>query len=519
MTNSFNNSIVVFVYIIANALIFLVHGVFWDDLTILNASKEAILEQYIGNGMPWTGYLHCFMQQLPHTVLLYHTLLFVIGLANVFLFRAILKHMPLSESTQWYSSLLFAAYPLGFAHMAMICFSYNLGFMLELIAILLLLCNQPKFHVLRYVLFFMVQFLASMFLPSTIVLIFGVILLVAYLATSENANWSFVYAKEYVAKTLKMVIYFIPCLAFWAIKQLYFKPIGSYAAADYNSFSLRKTLDYPISLLNSVLNTFGYWIDNASAVCGSITAVILFAVLTYVLYRLIKNNEDDNQEERFVPLLISSAFIFVCGITAYNLVGDVPTYFTMEDRHAILLQMAAPLLLCALVCICCKNDKMRKIAFSGIVSVFMIGAISQYYVAIQESQKNDAVSLYFANHELNPGMVWVIDKHDPMNSVRFYTYAGLYYRATGKQDHCFIVNDYNGADSTVLTLAYNQADAIIADTTNFIIVESNQYKFDKQVLLNVKDYYLNRNKYFDRLQRTFYVREQALCTIKNQEEI
>ena len=175
MTNKIQNWVLFGVYAIANALILLVHGVFWDDLTILNASKEAILEQYIGNGMPWTGYLHCFMQQLPHTVLLYHALLFGIGLANVYLFKAILKHMPLSASTQWYATLLFAAYPLGVAHMAMICFSYNLGFMLELIAILLLQRNQPKFNVLRYALFFVVQFLASMFLPSTIVLIFGAI--------------------------------------------------------------------------------------------------------------------------------------------------------------------------------------------------------------------------------------------------------------------------------------------------------------------------------------------------------
>ena len=517
MTNKNQNWVLFGVYAIANMLIFLVHGVFWDDLTILNASKEAILEQYVGNGMPWTGYMHCFMQQLPHTVLIYHALLFAIGLANVYLFKAILNNLPILKSTQWYATLLFAAYPLGFTHMAMICFSYNFGFMLELIAILLLLRNQPKFNVLRYALFFVVQFLASMFLPSTIVLIFGVILLVAYLNTREHAAWSMAYAKQYVLKALKMVGYFVPCLLFWVVKQLYFQPIGGYAAVDYNSFSLRKTLAYPTSLLDSVLNTFGYWIDNVSVVFGSIQAIIMFAILTYVLYRVIKNNEEDNREERFVPILIGSAFIFVCGITAYNLVGDVPTYYTMEDRHAILLQVAAPLLLCALVGISTKSDKIRKLAFGGIVSVFMIGAISQYYIAIQESQKNDAVSLYFASHELNPGMVWVIDKHDPMTSTRFYTYAGLYYRATGKQDHCFIVNDYNGADSTVLALEYNQADAIIADTTNFIIVESNQYKFDKQVLLNMKDYYMNKHKYCDRLQRTFCIREQELCTIKNQE--
>lgn len=516
MTNKIQNWVLFGVYAIANALILLVHGVFWDDLTILNASKEAILEQYIGNGMPWTGYLHCFMQQLPHTVLLYHALLFGIGLANVYLFKAILKHMPLSASTQWYATLLFAAYPLGVAHMAMICFSYNLGFMLELIAILLLQRNQPKFNVLRYALFFVVQFLASMFLPSTIVLIFGAILLAAYLNTREHAEKSWAYAKEWVVKALKMVVYFVPCLVFWVIKQLYAQPIGNYAAGEYNSFSLRKTLGYPKSLLDSVLNTVDYWIDNASAVCGSIVTAIVFAVLTYAIYRVIKNRKEDNQEERFVPILIGGAWMFVCGITAYNLIGDVPMYGTMEDRHAILLQAVAPILLCALVGTAVKREQMRKLVFSGIAAVFMVGAISQYCLAIEESQKNDAVSQYFASHELNPGTVWVIDKHDPMEATRFYTYSGLYYRATGKQNHCFIVNDNSGVDAALLTPEYNQAEAQIAEISNFIIVEPAEYGLSKMVFFNMKDYYLNKRKYNERVQRTFVVSEQELCTI-NQE--
>lgn len=517
MTNKNQNWLLFGVYAIANVLIFLVHGVFWDDLTILNASKEAILEQYVGNGMPWTGYMHCFMQQLPHTVLLYHALLFAIGLANVYLFKSILNRMPISKSTQWYSSLMFAAYPLGYAHMAMICFSYNLGFMLELIAILLLLRNQPKFNVLRYALFFVVQFLASMFLPSTIVLIFGAILLVAYLNTKDHAAWSKAYAKEWMVKALKMVVYFVPCLLFWVVKQLYFRPVGSYAAREYNSFSLHKTLGYPKSLFDSVVNTVGYWIDNASAVCGSVLAVILFTVLAYVLYRVIRNWKEDNQEEQFVPILIGGAWMFVCGVTAYNLVGDVPVYGTMEDRHAILLQLAAPILLCALVGLAVKRENIRKIVFSSIASVFMLGAMSQYFVAIADSQKNDAVSQYFAEHELNPGMAWVIDKYDPMESVRFYTYSGLYYRATGKQDHCFVANDNSGATPALLTLEYNQADAQITEISNVIIVEPEAYTFGKQVFFNVKDYYLNKRKYNERVQRTFVVREQELCTITNKE--
>ena len=122
---------------------------------------------------------------------------------------------------------------------------------------------------------------------------------------------------------------------------------------------------------------------------------------------------------------------------------------------------------------------MRKLVFSGIAAVFMVGAISQYCLAIEESQKNDAVSQYFASHELNPGTVWVIDKHDPMEATRFYTYSGLYYRATGKQNHCFIVNDNSGVDAALLTPEYNQAEAQIAEISNFIIVEPAEYGLSK----------------------------------------
>ena len=240
MTNTLKNIILGVVFTFANCLIFLVHGILWDDFTILNAPSATILEQYVGNGMVWTGYLHCWLQQMPHTVFMYHLLLFIIGLVNVYVFRAILKRLPISESTQWYASLLFAAYPMGVAHMSMICFSYNLGLMLVLISTLLLLWND-KFNIFRYLLFFLVQIAASAFLPSTIVLIFGVILLAAFLATREQYSLSWDYLKRYILKALRMSIYFVPCLVFWIVRKIYFMPIGNYAKAGYNSFSLRKT--------------------------------------------------------------------------------------------------------------------------------------------------------------------------------------------------------------------------------------------------------------------------------------
>ena len=514
MTNAHKNIILGVVFTLANCLIFLVHGIFWDDFTILNAPSATILEQYVGNGMVWTGYLHCWLQQMPHTVFMYHLLLFIIGLVNVYVYRAILKRLPISETTQWYAALLFAAYPMGVAHMSMICFSYNLGLMSELIAIKLLFRNE-KFNILRYALFFIVQFAASMFLPSTIVLIFGVILLVSFLATRAQYSLSWDYLKRYVIKALRLSIYFLPCLVFWFLRLLYFMPIGNYAEAGYNSFSLRKTLAYPGSILQSILNTFDYWFSNASLVFGSIISFVLFLVIAYLLYRSLKSIKDDAQDEKFMPLLIGSTFVFLCGITAYNLVGDVPVYNTMEDRHAILLQIAVPLILSSFIGIATKCPQMRQIIICAISAIFIIGAMHQYVLAIQESQKNDAAALYFANNTLNPGTVWIIDDCDPMESTRFYTYSGIYYRVTGKQDHCFIVNKYSGVEPNYLTPEYNQSEATIADTTNFIMIKRAEFGFAKQVLLNLKDYYLNRTKYNDRVQRMFIVSDQQICTIPN----
>ena len=159
--NSIKQAIPVLAYLVANVLILFVRGVFWDDWAFYE-HPEGIKQTLIGIGAPWRIGFHLSLLNLSHflgidMVIPYRILIFVIGLLNVLLFRSILKYWSLNKEIIWYSTLLFAVWPLGYAHLEMCCFAYQVGLLLQLISILLFhRFNEKKQLYLIYICLFTV---------------------------------------------------------------------------------------------------------------------------------------------------------------------------------------------------------------------------------------------------------------------------------------------------------------------------------------------------------------------------
>lgn len=507
MKNSIIRTIIpLLLYVFANGMIFLVHGVFWDDLTLFHVDKEAIFQQFYGNGAIYCGYLHMLLQNTANPIFIYHFLIFLIGICNVFLFGIILKNVELFESITFYSTLLFAVYPLGYTHMTMICLPYQIGLLFLLLSIFIYLRIHKRYNHGLFILYFLAMFVSSAFLPSVIVFCFGIICVMSVVRTWSLAEWSWKYLGILLRAGLKDIIFFMPCLLYWFVRKLYFMPTGLYASGGYNTITVDNVLRFPLSFVESVRRLFEWLLSMPYEISGRLFLIVMCGILTIVFYLLTRKINIQIYNGEIKSLLLIFSFLYIFGIAAYLLVNDIQRYNSMEDRYAILLQLSVPVIMALISNKISNRYKYKELVMSVILSIFVLTSWVQYSNAIIESQKNDAVIKFFQTTPLAEGNVRIFDFYDRFECARFYTYAGLYREATGKQDRCFQVNEDSLYDTPEFrTVGYNQKDAISGPIGNNIKVHQTEYKFYKYVVLNILHYYTNKQKYYDRLDRVFNV--------------
>lgn len=493
-------------YVFTNGMIFLVHGVYWDDLTLFHVDRDAIYQQFYGNGAIYCGYLHILLQNTANPVFIYHFLIFLIGLCNVYLFGIVLKEVDVSESIVFYSSLLFAVYPLGYAHMTMICLPYQIGLLFLLLSMLIYLRINKQYNHGLLLLYFMTMFISSAFLPSVIVFCFGIICVMSVVRTWSLAEWSWTYLGKLMFTGLKEIIFFVPCLIYWTFRKLYFMPTGIYAAYGHNTITIDNAVRFPLSFVESVRRLLEWLLSMPYEISGSLFLIFMCGILIIVFYLLTKKSNIKIYDGEVNSLLLIFSFLYIFGIAAYLLVNDIQRYNSMEDRHAILLQLSVPVIIALISYKISNGYKYKESFMSVILSIFVLTSLVQYCNAIIESQKNDAVIKFFQTTPLSEGNVRIFDYYDRFECTRFYTYAGLYREATGKQDRCFQVNEDSLYDTPEFrTVGYNQKDALSGPIGNNIKVSRTEYKFYKYVVLNTIHYYTNKQKYYERLDRVFSV--------------
>ena len=499
--------LLVFCYILSNVLILLVHGIFWDDITLYKQSQEGIMHQFYGNGGIYIGWLHLVMQSFKYPILLYHVLIFVIGLINVYVFYKILNNISYLKNLYFAIALLYSVFPWGYTHMTMICFPYQLGYMFQLFAIYLYIINFVNFKWHLVFLYFVCQFIACSFLISNIVLCGSIILLSVLTMQIKEFSWSALFLKDLIIKLLLKSVYFLPCLIFWVIRLTFFMPTGAYAQQGYNSFSLSYFLQYPKNLLISICNSCNALSSALCDIFSNIYFVVIFVCLGVSFYFIINNRRCSKVffiKKSLVFILIGACFLYVAGITAYLLVGQVQEHNSMLDRHGILLSLSIPIIIVTLIYLLVQSEKKRNVILSVFISLFICESINKYLNAISESQKNDTIIQFFQTNDLPAGNCRVIDYTDTFLCGRFYTWSGLYFYATQKQDKCFVVNDnMMFADSSYLNTAYYQKDAHAEEPKIIIQVTKNNYNSENLILKNIIYYYLKPEKYEMRLPYTY----------------
>ena len=504
-------AIPVLAYLVANVLILFVRGVFWDDWAFYE-NPEGIRQILTGVGAPWRIGFHLYMLNLSHflgidMVLPYRILIFIIGLLNVLLFSAILKYWNLKKEIIFYSTLLYAVWPLGYAHIEMCCFVYQVGLLLQLTSILLFHIYNENKRLYIIPLFACSQFLATMFLNSSIVLWLGYLFVYTY--RDINIPDSFKNTISYIFNKTRLYnfLWFIPCIVLFAIKSIFWHPQEIYATEAYNAITVNSLLMLPLNILFSFTNTIKALFTQFTGILSSKLLLLVALLVLSAFWLLFRKGPFDGQKKKITSkTLIIFVLLFLSAIGAYVAIGKIPEFDTMDDRHGIFIPFVLVTFVALLINNVIKGQKWRRMIFVLCVSVSMTYSFSQYIKFIYYSHQNDVIVSMFKNTPMPPGNVIVAETE--FNTLsNFYTWAGLYKMGTGHQDKCFMmVNVGKFFDQEeYLVEMHNQKDATPGEPSIGIFIndESKQYA---KTLLRECYYRINSTKYRESLQAEFDIR-------------
>ncbi len=520
--NSIKQAIPVLAYLVANVLILFVRGVFWDDWAFYE-HPEGIKQTLIGIGAPWRIGFHLSLLNLSHflgidMVIPYRILIFVIGLLNVLLFRSILKYWSLNKEIIWYSTLLFAVWPLGYAHLEMCCFAYQVGLLLQLISILLFHRFNEKKQLYLIPIFVCSQFLATMFLNSCIVLWLGYLFTYTYKEITLPKSLKHIVGYIFNKTRLLNLLWFIPGIIFFAIKSVLWQSEGVYAADSYNLITIESLIMLPMNICSAFINTIVFLLTQFTGILTSKLLLLIAIVVLMAFWFILKKKSFNCQREQFsLKTLIIFVLLFLSSIGAYVAIGKIPIFNTMEDRHGIFIPFVIVTFIALLVNATIKEQQVRKIIFCLCLSVSMTYSFSQYIKCTYYSHQNDVIVSMFKNTPMPSGNVIVAESEFNIPS-RFYTWSGLYRIATGRQDKMFMMVNvgklYEQKKEEYLTERLNQKDAVLGEPSIGIFISGNSNN-NARTLLREFYYRINSNKYRESLKEDFDIRVEFFDSNNN----
>ena len=483
--NSRNLLLISLIYLLSNFLIFFVYSIFWDDWYVIG-NPEGWAQQCIGTGDVLQGEFITFLEKLTDKpILFFRTCIFFVGYINVLIFFQILNKLKFDEVSILIISSLFAAFPLGYGHMTIICFPYQIGLLFQLMSILTYLIYLNKRIFLFGIINCVFQFLAVFFLHSTIVFWFGILLVFALIKGFPDGKFNKISFRLFLKEMTCSLMFFLPCVVFWVIRSIYWMPTGVFAESSYQSFTLQNLLLAPMVLLQSIFVTQEFIFSQPYYLSFSRMLIMLWLLGALILYRLmfssiIKNDSKGNAN--FFNFLIC-IILFVSGIMAYILIGYVQNYNTCNDRHGILLPVSICPLIFYISLYLAKRIKTVILVNSIIISMFVTFSIYEYSTAIERSFKDDAIIRFFQNTDLKEGNIQIVDS-DNNGMSRFWTWSGVYRKATGRQDRCFAVNTEDiYANDFYLRECVNQKDADNTPPKQTIVIREKDKINARTILL------------------------------------
>ncbi len=425
-------------FCIANILLLINPGVFWDDWTLYNMADRGIMSQFYGNGGVTTGYLHIFLKNIWASPILYHILTFILQLLSVFLLFRVHEKFKLRKEISLFflfAILIYTVFPIYDSKVTMIVFPSTLYLTSFLGAFLFLLkyCENKKRIVLRLLslLFFFFSFFTNSLLVFYLVPIFLVIFLPFWQRFfSKNKILDY---KIFVRKMLRQVLihldFFVLPFLFWVVRSLYFQPSQQYAAIGYNKIEVQSLLEIPyrFALFVYVFFVSLFPLVKEALQIPEIWGVFLIvAVLTYKRFK-----ERDFSFKISWKILLWGLFILGVGVFPYLMVNKIPGFGWNSSRHQLLMGFGLCVILMGLL-FQLKSSNLKKIFFSLLSGGFVAFTFFLHFSYFKGHIKHEVLNYYFESQNLSSDQSQTILYHDKTNNFtqkgipsNFYELSGI----------------------------------------------------------------------------------------------
>ncbi len=431
-------------YTIANFFMLLNNGVFWDDWCIYNMDFKGIEEIYLGVGLKFMVPITWYLQHLTSTpALLYHFITFGIELLEIILFYKLLENLITNSYKVFWLTAFFALIPYNDVKITMISMPYTIGLFLFILGSYLfsLFIKQPT--ILFRTLSLLVYFCAFAFLNSTLVLMLGFVLFMAFYVDYQNsASWQFKHVKKNILSWLDFIA--LPFI-FWIFRLSFLMPANIYVKDHYNEISIKNLLIIPKGIYSTIQKSIlGLGFETFNSIYLSIFIFTLFAVLTIVLIYILKPiSAKDRNIGSLKMWFIIGFYFFVLGTFAYLAVNKIPSFSNHDSRHQILLRLSVPLMLIACLEIF-KNDRTQKNIGCIILSLFVVTTVSQNLDYLSSWLKMSSLEKHFSvsNDIRNNKGIIVFDNAKNLNETtedyHFYCYNGILKKVFDDESHFMI---------------------------------------------------------------------------------
>lgn len=435
----YDHLIIFIFYSIAYGLMLINKGVFWDDWMIYNQPYEVIKEAFILNGSPYFAILHKILL-LENAILYYRILVFIFFLASAYLLYEILRTIKQVDFyDRFFIVLFFALLPVNFMRLPVIDFPYAFCYFIFFSAWWFiqkyLQENKIILRVISLLLFF-ISFTTPSFLFFYIIPVYFIYL----------TRYDYQIKRRKIMLTIRKYPDFILLpLLFYFLKSFFFKPVDLYETYNKINLSIKNTVlvNFDLGFLYSF--TFPVKIAIIEPLFYKtglqVLILLLFAVVFFLIHFKFRSEIRENKFDKYGILI--GFLILLIAIFPYLLVGRMPFYEGVDNRHQLLVPLGASLLLYYLVSLICRLLQLKilikNIVFSLLIAAFIVNNFFTYLEFqqdwfkqlsfIENVKKNETIRInrtfYFVDNTM---------KYNAINrDNRFYEYNGKMKLAFGDE--------------------------------------------------------------------------------------
>jgi hypothetical protein len=449
------------------------YNLFWDDWTMINASKDAIQSEFLDSGYV-TFYL--FLNVIwPITVakaILMKWIIFIGYIIAGFMTYYILKTVAALRDHAFIITAISLLLPFNHARVAFAVINYVYNYSLFFIAFGLLvyyLKNGNKVaRIISLILFFLSFNMNSMF--------FFFMAVILYIINYEYSKKGEINILDIA---LKYTDFAFMCVLFLTVKYFFFPSKGVYTG--YNSIELGSLLYSPFVAIEYIWIAFSSLIGEILHFIKNYFAFTLISC--YVIFLYLKVIRIEIKQINTKAYLALALFLLWLACLPYAIVGRIPSFESWNSRSQLLLPIGSALLIVVIVnSIAGRKRIIQLLAYSLILGC----SISYNFKSMLDYEKDwfkqlSVIHYLKTNTDIkNASFIYVKDNLPSLNAKRrvhlFYEYSGMLKNTFGDKKRFMT---HNLTDTSYIGKVKNYSQFNITDykkTGNEVLLTINPGK-------------------------------------------